>query len=116
MPMYDPFWDEPRGYYYDVQGNPMSLRDWAASFEHDRHIRESTVRGLWVSTIWTGIHMDFLGGPPRVFETMVFDGSPGRPVGRYGGRWAGLRGAEIGHEKVIEQVEQDWWLDLGGRA
>ena len=83
----DPLWDEIRDppMYYDRLGVPISLREWTTLME-DRNdppykrIAETHV-GRWrISTVWLGLNHRWLpGGPPDIFETMVFDadGTPG---------------------------------------
>jgi hypothetical protein len=61
--------------YYDRQGNRMTLRQWARSFEKrpDRRVAETTLPdGTWISTVWLGLDHSFGSGPPLIFETMVF--------------------------------------------
>src|SRR5258708_36842263 len=66
--------------YYDRQGRPMELMEWAKLHEDPenrmsyKRIAETTLpNGRWVSTVWLGIDHSFGGGPPLIFETMVFD-------------------------------------------
>jgi hypothetical protein len=51
------------------------FRRWSNWFEtHRRHVAETTVGDLYVSTVFLGVDHSFSGdGPPVVFETMVFD-------------------------------------------
>lgn len=62
--------------YYDRQGNPMTLGQWAASFktrQADKRVAETTLPdGKWISTVWLGLDHSFGSGPPLIFETMVF--------------------------------------------
>lgn len=62
--------------YYDRQGHPMTLLEWAAAFETRRdqkRVAETTLpNGRWVSTVWLGLDHSFGSGPPLIFETMVF--------------------------------------------
>lgn len=62
--------------YYDRQGNPMTLKQWAESFEtrHDfKRVAQTTLpNGRWVSTVWLGLNHQYGDGPPLIFETMVF--------------------------------------------
>jgi hypothetical protein len=64
--------------YYDPKGRPMSMRRWAQSMGNERHVGESIlrIRGRWyrVSTVWLGLDHSFFGGPPLIFETMIFGG------------------------------------------
>lgn len=65
--------------YFDRQGNPMSLMEWANRFETAdqtrdmKRVAETTLPdGKWISTVWLGIDHSFGSGPPLIFETMVF--------------------------------------------
>lgn len=49
---------------------------WMAARKADkgRHVAESTVGPLWISTVFLGLDHNFgLRGPPLLFETMIFD-------------------------------------------
>lgn len=61
--------------YYDRQGNPLTLMEWATRTEKrlDKVVEQTTLPdGKWVSTVWLGINHRFGDGPPLIFETMVF--------------------------------------------
>lgn len=66
--------------YYDRQGNPIPLMEWAKRFEGSiedrmamRCVAETTLpNGRWISTVWLGLDHSFGSGPPLIFETMVF--------------------------------------------
>lgn len=45
--------------YYGFDGEPLTLSEW---------VKLTTVNHHFVSTVWLGI----FGGPPLIFETMVF--------------------------------------------
>lgn len=62
----------------DLDGKPMSLREWMFEFE-TRDVGRGIVaqtylpNGYWISTVWLGVDHRWLGeGPPVTFETMVF--------------------------------------------
>lgn len=121
---YDPMWDDLRGgMYYDRQGRPMNLRQWAEGYE-DKRVAESTVitKGglrVWVSTVWLGIDHGFgFSGVPIIFETMAFpqESDGFKPTDFDMNRYATERGALAGHQEMVGRFAQDWWLDLGGRA
>lgn len=62
--------------YYDRQGNPIGIGDWALIFEGgegERRVAEDQVGPFWVSTVWLGLDHQYGDGPPLIFETMVFD-------------------------------------------
>lgn len=62
--------------YFDRDGSPMTLTEWAQSYETQRdkkRVAETTLNdGRLVSTVWLGIDHGFGSGPPVIFETIVF--------------------------------------------
>jgi hypothetical protein len=70
--------------------------------------------GIKVSTVWLGLDHNFFGGPPLIFETMVFtlrDEPYVMPSGteywwegveQY--RYSTLVEAEAGHTRILEMV------------
>lgn len=78
------------------------LMTWARQFENeDRHVAEDQINGCRVSTVWLGTNHNFLGGPPLLFETMVF-GIDGDDL--YQDRYTTWQEAEAGHQKAVEWV------------
>lgn len=65
---------EPR--YFDRDGQPMTLWEWAAKCEdlEYKRVAEYTFEdGTYVSTVWLGLnHRHGGSGPPLIFETMIF--------------------------------------------
>lgn len=53
-----------------------------------------------VSTVWLGVNYNFLGGPPVIFETMVF----GRGGGEQQWRWCTEEQATAGHAQVVAEL------------
>ena len=73
---------------------------WGAWFETaDRKIARTEVGGLVVSTVFLGLDHAFGGGPPLLFETMVFDGEEEETE-----RYHTYDEAVEGHEKMVEKV------------
>ena len=63
--------------YYARDGQPLDLMSWAQMLEERgndyRRVAEDTVGPYWISTVWLGLDHNFMrGGPPLIFETMVF--------------------------------------------
>lgn len=58
--------------YYDRQGRPITMEQWAELREDHLHVAETWVGQLWVSTVWLGMDHGWGDGPPLIFETMVF--------------------------------------------
>lgn len=104
------------GEYYDRQGQPMTMREWATSFETNRDLKrvaETTLpNGRWVSTVWLGIDHAFGSGPPLIFETMVF-GSTGESdldCERYSTEAEALAGhARLVEKWSVDQPVEDGW-------
>lgn len=71
--------------FYDRDGNPLNLMQWARlfeDFEGYRNLRQTRITDAatgaqyLVSTVWLGNNQAYLGGPPLIFETMVFSEGP----------------------------------------
>lgn len=96
--------------YYDRAGKPLSLEEWAALFESGgreemKRVDATNVGGYWVSTVWLGLDHSFGGGPPLIFETMVFnDEGEGDEV--YMTRYATEEGARYGHRWVVSEIKR----------
>lgn len=49
------------------------LLRWARWMETaDRHVAQTQIGDVWVSTVFIGLDHNFFGGPPVLFETMAF--------------------------------------------
>ena len=61
---------------YDRQGKPLAdVEAWAelhSDLDYCRIAETILPDGTWVSTVWLGLDHNFIGGPPLIFETMVF--------------------------------------------
>lgn len=79
---------------------PVDLMIWAKWFETaDRHVAKTDVGTMHVSTVFLGIDHSFGGGPPLLFETMIF----GMPEGQdeYQERCSTWEQAEGMHERAV---------------
>ena len=68
--------------YSDRKGRPIDLMDWAQRLEDREYsvVAQHWIRGWMVSTVWLGLDHNFaFGGPPVIFETMVFPPGDGGP-------------------------------------
>jgi hypothetical protein len=74
--------------------------------EGPRHVGKDEVGEVRVSTVFLGLDHSFSGGPPLLFETMVFGGEHDQAQWRYT-TW---QEAEIGHAQVLAKVkgEMPW--------
>jgi hypothetical protein len=107
--------------YYDHDGNPMSHEDWVASFENpkDKHVCQQFVDNYWVSTTWLGLDHNWGGGPPLIFETMVFRAVGGEVISwesllceRYSTEKEALRG----HMDIVRWIKEGKPLDEYDRS
>ena len=86
--------------------------EWAEYFHAaDRKVAYTELRTgggaeVRVSTIFLGLDHSFLGGPPILFETMVFSEEL-LPGDTYEERYATKAEAEEGHKRVVAQVVID---------
>ena len=107
--------DEVR--YYDPDGKPMDLMEWAAFMDAKHTARCAAPNGesrpeddptrigsdhldgdVWVSTVWLGLdHNLYRGGPPLIFETMIFGGDHNEEQWRYSTK----EQAKTGHDRVV---------------
>lgn len=81
--------------FYDDSGNPISFDAWIALFEGtpDPHVAEDILDdGTRVSTVWLGLDQSFWGGPPLIFETMIFGGKHDQYQERYSTKDQALEG------------------------
>jgi hypothetical protein len=95
--------------HYGKDGEPISFRAWAELFgqEDYKRVAETTVGSYWVSTVWLGINHNFMGDPPLIFETMVFNTVDGSLADdKYMERYSTIQQAEQGHGHIVEMVRQ----------
>ena len=83
-------WDG-RPIYYDRQGKPMTVQQWAQRFEDEdyRHIARDVIGPdqpldpaplITVSTFWLGLNHDWRSDEPLIYETIIIGGGTTRPV------------------------------------
>lgn len=105
-----------RYFVLDDTGQPArarSVEEWARWFETNTETRivgRDDVEGQHVSTVFLGIDHAWLGGPPLLFETMIFGG----PYDTYQWRWSTRPGAEAGHSHVVERLRKGLHPDPDG--
>lgn len=96
--------------YYDRDGNPMDVLEWALAFEFGNQIDKTVIGDVLISTIWLGIDHSFGYGPPLIFETMIFNGG----LDQEQWRWHTVEEAQAGHDRVVEMVRSGKpveWVD-----
>lgn len=113
--------------YYDRQGNPITMEEWAALMEADLRgeyrivCRTDLPDGSWLSTVWLGLDHSFAvmwmsnePPPPLIFETMRFgdtmggedfpDPEDGEPTSQV--RYSTEADAREGHARILALLEQ----------
>lgn len=90
-------------YILDEDDNPVvcdDLLEWAAWLEDaDTKVAKTQIsEDVKVSTVFLGLDHAFGGGPPMIFETMVFGGEHDELTRRYSTKDEALKG----HAEVIE--------------
>ena len=80
----------------------LGVIEWAKEYEAmgDRHLGDTIVKGVRVSTVFLGLDHSFGSGPPAVFETMVFNGK----LDQYQQRYCTYDEAERGHKRMVHRV------------
>ena len=101
-------------HYYDRQGQPIEMMDWAQRFEDRDYqsVAKHWIRGWMVSTVWLGIDHGFgYSEAPVIFETMVFPpgdeaGESGTASEEYCERYATEESAQAGHDRALSWVRE----------
>jgi len=77
------------------------LKEWAKSFEiSNRQVARETIGNSDVSTVFLGLDHSYNGGPPMLFETLVFGG----PLADEMARCTTYEEAEAMHKVMCERV------------
>jgi hypothetical protein len=90
-------------YVLDGQHNAVPVSDvltWAQFFENfeNRRVARAEISGeVSVSTVFLGMDHNWMGGPPLLFETMVFGG----PDDNWQERYSTWDEATAGHNAVV---------------
>ncbi len=98
--------------YFDKSGTPISFEEFARlKYDDDGKVSQDYARiGLdkisdhvEVSTVWLGLNHAFMaGGPPVIFETMVFGGQYDGQLCRYNTEEQAL----AGHLHAVNEMRQ----------
>ncbi len=92
--------------YYNKEGKKISMEEWARLFEDFEYkiISQITLsNGKRVSTVWLGLDHSFGDGTPLIFETMVFSKKGDCSSEEHCERYATLKEAEAGHERIVKE-------------
>jgi hypothetical protein len=89
-------------YILDAEGNPVpepDLLTWGKWLETaDRQLaKDQLPNGVTVSTVFLGLDHSFFGGPPMLWESMIFGG----PEDQYQERYASREEALAGHARAV---------------
>lgn len=96
--------------YYNRNGEPIRMNEWAREFEKDRTVAKTELPdGKTVSTVFLGLNHRFGDGPPLIFETLVFN--PGSYEDVDGDRYTTEEQAKAGHEAMVAK-----WQDKAETA
>jgi len=94
--------------YILKDGVPVKEPDimkWAMWFENsnsDRRVAKTELdNDVTVSTVFLAIDHSFMGGPPLLYETMVFEGELDGEMERY----STLEEAQCGHDAMVKRVK-----------
>jgi hypothetical protein len=96
-----------RGNYWILHGHtPVATDDvheWGDFFQdtNNRRVGATDIGDVTVSTVFLGIDHNFGGGPPLLFETMIFGG----PHDQYTDRYETWEQAEAGHARAVRIAE-----------
>lgn len=91
--------------YYGRDGQPVDQAEMLRLFGDPalRRVAEDTIGEAWVSTVHLVLDHSFgLGGPPIIFETMIFGGSHNQWQARY----TSEEQARAGHEAVVQALRE----------
>lgn len=87
--------------YYDKQGKPLELLEWAKRLEDMEYKRVAVdeIDNRRVSTDWLGLSHQLGEGPPLIFETMIFGTDE-----EYCARYSTEAQAIAGHAEVVRKL------------
>lgn len=114
---YDSFYDDLDPYcrYFNLAEEQVTYRQHLTEASQPGYVERRRVGGdyidpekkIWVSTVFLGLdHQFHPGGPPLIYETMVFDNREGgRKLGvdRYCDRYSTREQALAGHRGTVEE-------------
>jgi hypothetical protein len=106
----DKDWDG-RPIYYDRQGQPMTMHQWAEKFEDEgyTHIAQDVIGPdepldpaplITVSTFWLGVNHNWRDDEPLIYETLIIGGG----YEATGMRYTTEKQAREGHRRVVDEL------------
>jgi len=96
------------GLYFDRQGKPISLEDWASKFGDRGYKTVAYLQegDILISTVWLGLAHGFgfgFGKRPLIFESMVFGG----PFDQLQWRYSSEEEARRGHDILVRAFREN---------
>jgi hypothetical protein len=93
-------------FYYDRQGNPISLAQWGRLQEQDGYKRVAFTDLDWyhVSTVWLGLNHSWRPGVLHIFETMIFALDDHDDLHHLQQRYSTEAQALAGHDQIVALV------------
>ena len=97
--------------YYDRQGQPMTMHQWAEKFQDEdyTHIARDVIGPdepldpaplITVSTFWLGVNPNWRNDEPLIYETLIIGGG----YDATGMRYATEQQARAGHRRVVDEL------------
>ena len=107
---WDKDWDG-RPIYYDRQGQPMTMHEWAEKFRDEdyTHLARDVIGPdepldpaplITVLTFWLGVNPNWRNEEPLIYETLIIGGE----YDATGMRYATEQQAREGHRRVVDQL------------
>lgn len=103
--------------WYDMDGNVISMAEWSDRYgspteggDDPRHVEQTQVGDLYVSTVLLGLDHSFMSDrPPVIFETMVFPCNTDGEITDWHEvdcrRYSTVEAAREGHWEMVERVK-----------
>lgn len=87
---------------FDREGSPIDAIEWSRYIQDNNYrvVALTETDEAQVSTVWLGVNHNAFGGPPLIFETMVFGGIYNGRIQRY----STLHAARLGHAEMCKEV------------
>lgn len=100
-----------RYFILDLDKNPVATTFLAytlwESKQKTRHVGDTRINGCRVSTVFLGVNHNWSGGPPVLFETMIFTRRCGsyRTLDQIQRRYCTWQQAQTGHDEIVRAVK-----------
>lgn len=99
-------------YILDEKDNPVvtDLMTWARWFQTaNRSVGLTEIGPYQISTVFLGLDHNYAGGPPVLWETMIFTKKHNDPLDQQQTRCSGSREqAEAMHDKMVKLVKEKY--------